>query len=185
MARVDNVSFDHQGFMYVSTDGQPSALAGGSPLVAWNDVLVGFPVEGAERGHGKNLVTTVKGCEVTGPFFTEDDRSLFLSIQHPGVDMYSWSNLTTAPTSSSGTWVLPGSSRNTIPAADSPGIPRAATIVIRREDGTRIGSGTLPDPGTPVPEMPMPAVAVATAAAIGGLSSPSRHHRMNGAQADA
>ena len=183
VARVDNVSFDHHGFMYVSTDGQPSALADPGTLVAWNDVLVGFSVDGAERGHGKNLVSAVKGCEVTGPFFTPDDRSLFLSIQHPGVDMYTWSSLASAPAFTSGTWAAPGSAWNTIPAAGSPGIPRPATIVVRRTDGSPIPTGAV-DPGTPVPEMPLPAVAVATAAAVGGLVA-FRHHRMSGASAEA
>jgi secreted PhoX family phosphatase len=188
IARVDNVSFDHHGFMYVSTDGQPSALAavdGSAPTghTAWNDVLVGFSLDGAERGHGKNLVTAVKGCEVTGPFFTPDDRSLFLSIQHPGVDMYTWSNLTTAPAFTTGTWAAPGSAWNTIAAPGSPGIPRAATIVVRRTDGSPIPTGP-EDPGTPVPELPMPALAVGAAAVVGGLVA-FRHQRMSGGTAEA
>jgi secreted PhoX family phosphatase len=169
VARVDNVSFDSKGNMFLSTDGQPSALQRG--LNGVNDALVGLPVEGAERGHAKALLYAVDGCEVTGPFFTPDDRTLFVSIQHPGVDGFNWTSPTAAPAAASGTFAAPLSTWNTTPpvTGHTPGVPRAAVIVIRRIDGAPIAyGGSGPDPV--VPEFPMPIVATAGAVAtIGGL----------------
>jgi secreted PhoX family phosphatase len=183
VARVDNVSFDHQGNMFLSTDGQPSALASNtSPPVGFNDCLVGFPVGGAERGHGKALVTAVDGCEVTGPFFTPDDRTVFVSIQHPGVDLFTWTSIVTAPSTTVGTFASPGSSWNTTPPipGKTPGVPRPATIAIRRLDGSQIASGTVVPPPD-IPEMPMPAVAVGASAIVAGLIA-FRYHRMSAAE---
>ncbi len=180
IARVDNVSFDSHGNMFLSTDGQPSALATGAPLVGMNDCLVGFPVDGAERGHGKALVTAVDGCEVTGPYFTPDDKTLFLSIQHPGVDLFAWSTINSAPSSSVGNFATPGSGWNTTPAISgkTPGIPRPATLAIRRLDGTEVAYGVSQTPPPEVPEMPMPAIAVGVSAAIAGVLA-FRYQRMS------
>jgi secreted PhoX family phosphatase len=175
VARVDNVSFDSKGNMFLSTDGQPSALQTG--LKGLNDGIFGFPTEGAERGHGKALVCTVRGCEATGPFFTPDDRTLFMSIQHPGVDMFTWTSAT-AVTASVGTFAAPGSAWNTTPpiAGKTPGVPRAAAIAIRRLDNTEVGYGLSLPPD--IPEFPLPVVAIGSAAALGGLVL-WRQHRMN------
>ncbi len=180
IARVDNVSFDSHGNMFLSTDGQPSALATGAPLAGMNDCLVGFPVDGAERGHGKALVTAVDGCEVTGPYFTPDDKTLFLSIQHPGVDLFAWSTINSAPSSSVGNFATPGSGWNTTPAISgkTPGIPRPATLAIRRLDGTEVAYGVSQTPPPEVPEMPMPAIAVGVSAAIAGVLA-FRYQRMS------
>ena len=146
VARVDNVSFDSRGNMFLSTDGQPSALAGpdaDGKLVGWNDCLIGFPTEGAERGHGKTLMTAVNGCEVTGPFFTPDDKTLFVAIQHPGVDLFSWTSLSTPLTAPAGTFAKPGSTWNTTPAIQgkTTGVPRSAALAIRRVNGKEIAYG--------------------------------------------
>ena len=169
IARIDNVSFDSKGNMFLSTDGQPSALCDPTTFAAWNDVLVGFPTEGLERGHGKTLFSGPDGCEVTGPYFTPDDTTVFASIQHPGVDIYTWTSATTAPTFAEGRFAAPGSTWNaTPPVTDkTPGVPRAATIAVRRTNGGAIAYDTTPTPV--VPEFPMPALAVGTAAVIGGL----------------
>jgi uncharacterized protein len=181
VARVDNVSFDSKGNMFLSTDGQPSALAGpnaSSAVVGWNDCLIGFPVEGGERGHGKAIMTGVDGCEMTGPFFTPDDTTLFASIQHPGVDLFTWTSTTTAPVASTGTFATPGSSWNkTAPiAGKTPGVPRPAAIAIRRVSGLPVAYGADTEPPV-VPEFPMPAVAVGAAAVVGGLIA-FRYRRM-------
>ena len=153
VARVDNVSFDSRGNVFFSTDGQPSALAGPDPaaptkLVGWNDCLIGFPTEGAERGHGKTLMTAVDGCEVTGPFFTPDDKTLFVSIQHPGVDQFVWTSPAKAPAAQIGTFAAPGSTWNTTPAiaGRTTGVPRPAALAIRRLNGKEIAYGK-PDHG--------------------------------------
>jgi uncharacterized protein len=171
IGRVDNVSFDSQGNMFLSTDGMPSVLNTGlMPYKGRNDSLYVVPVEGVERGHGKALMCAVNGCEVTGPFLTPDDKTCFVAIQHPGVDIFNWSSAT-AQTGSTGTFAVPGSTWNTTAAiaGKTPGVPRSAAIALRRVDLSAIAYGTTQS--SVVPQMPSAAVvaAGAAAAAVGGL----------------
>ncbi|TDB74570.1 PhoX family phosphatase [Micromonospora sp. KC723] len=71
----DNVAFDTAGNLWISTDG--NALGS-------NDGLFATPVEGPERGHLKQFLTVPIGAETCGPFITEDNRSVFVAVQHPG-----------------------------------------------------------------------------------------------------
>ncbi|MFI5839608.1 PhoX family protein [Catenuloplanes sp. NPDC051500] len=71
----DNVAFDSTGNLWISTDG--NALGS-------NDGLFATPIEGPEKGHLKQFLTVPRGAETCGPFITGDDRSVFVSVQHPG-----------------------------------------------------------------------------------------------------
>ncbi|MEV6635797.1 PhoX family phosphatase [Actinoplanes sp. NPDC051470] len=71
----DNVAFDSTGNLWISTDG--NALGS-------NDGLFATPLEGAERGHLKQFLTVPPGAETCGPFIVEDERSVFVAVQHPG-----------------------------------------------------------------------------------------------------
>ncbi|MCW2568963.1 MAG: hypothetical protein JWN54_3060 [Mycobacterium sp.] len=71
----DNVAFDPAGNLWIATDG--NALGS-------NDGLFAMPLEGAERGHVKQFLTVPRGAETCGPFLTEDGRSVFVAVQHPG-----------------------------------------------------------------------------------------------------
>ena len=71
----DNVAFDSAGNLWIATDG--NALGS-------NDGLFATAIEGSERGHLKQFLTVPYGAETCGPFLTEDDRSVFAAVQHPG-----------------------------------------------------------------------------------------------------
>ena len=114
IACPDNLAFDRAGNLWVATDGQPGALA-------INDGLYAVPTSGPERGYIRRFLSAVPGAEVTGPDFTPDDRSLFLSIQHPGEG-----STLAAPTSR---W------------PDGHGPPRPSVVVITAEDGSPVGRG--------------------------------------------
>jgi secreted PhoX family phosphatase len=146
IARVDNAAFDSKGFLYLTTDGQPSALQ--RNLTGINDAIVAMPVEGNHVGFAKALVYGPRGSEMTGPYFTPDDRTLFASVQHPGVDLFTWSSPTVAPSSTVGGYAAPGSTWNTTAAVPghTPGVPRPATFVVRRHDGREGGSGAVDAP---------------------------------------
>ena len=73
----DNVAFDTEGNLWVSTDGNS---------LGSNDGLFKVPVRGAERGHVQQFLTVPIGAECSGPFITGDGRSVFVSVQHPGED---------------------------------------------------------------------------------------------------
>jgi secreted PhoX family phosphatase len=49
-----------------------------------NDGVFAVPVEGAERGYLRQFLSSVSGCEVASLVMDDANRSLFVSIQHPG-----------------------------------------------------------------------------------------------------
>ncbi|MCK2213642.1 PhoX family phosphatase [Actinomadura sp. ATCC 31491] len=71
----DNVTFDRDGNLWISTDG--NALGS-------NDGLFVMPVRGKERGHLRQFLTVPVGAETCGPLVSEDQRSVFVAVQHPG-----------------------------------------------------------------------------------------------------
>jgi len=83
----DNVAFDSEGNLWVSTDGQPNAIK-------VSDGLFKVPVEGPERGHVQQFLAVPSGAETCGPVIHDRDGSVFVAVQHPGED---------------GTWAAPQS----------------------------------------------------------------------------
>lgn len=74
----DNLSIDHQGRLWVATDGNSGSKT------QRTDGIWGVETEGAGRATSKHLFGAPTGAEVCGPFFTPDDQTLFVAIQHPG-----------------------------------------------------------------------------------------------------
>ncbi|WP_150237746.1 PhoX family protein [Nocardiopsis quinghaiensis] len=107
----DNLTFDKDGNLWISTDGQPGSLG-------INDGLHVMPVEGRFRGELKTFATVPVGAEACGPFITKDGRTVFLAPQHPG-DGGSFD----APTS---TW----------PDGD---MPRPSVVCIWHKGGREVG----------------------------------------------
>lgn len=71
----DNVAFDSTGNLWISTDGN---------VLGSNDGVFRVPVAGPNRGQVQQVCTVPKGAEACGPLVTDDDRSLFVAVQHPG-----------------------------------------------------------------------------------------------------
>ncbi|MEU8364492.1 PhoX family phosphatase [Nonomuraea sp. NPDC048882] len=71
----DNVTFDKDGNLWISTDGN---------ALGTNDGLFVMPVKGKERGHLRQFLTVPVGAETCGPLVTADQRSVFVAVQHPG-----------------------------------------------------------------------------------------------------
>jgi len=130
----DGLAFDAEGRLWIQTDGNYSNTGN---------------FEG--QGNNQMLVADVKtkkidrflvgpsGCEITGIDWTPDGKTLFINVQHPGeasghprapdpgaMDMAHY--LASNPTSFS-TW----------PDRDPDSRPRAATVVVTRIDGRKIG----------------------------------------------
>jgi hypothetical protein len=72
----DNCAFDPKGRLWIATDGAPKGLNNG----AWACDVVG---EG--RALTRHFYRTPNGAELCGPEFTPDGKTLFVSIQHPGL----------------------------------------------------------------------------------------------------
>lgn len=71
----DNVAFDTAGNLWISTDGN---------VLGSNDGVFRVPVAGPNRGQVQQFCTVPKGAEACGPLVTDNDRSLFVAVQHPG-----------------------------------------------------------------------------------------------------
>ena len=108
----DGIWVDPDGRVWIQTDGTQPAGANDQMLAANPYVS---DAEGAPEI--KRFFTGVLGCEVTGVITTPDQRTMFANIQHPGE-------------SKASTW----------PQDDGFDTPRAATVVITKDDGGVIGS---------------------------------------------
>jgi secreted PhoX family phosphatase len=73
----DNVAFDSVGNLWISTDGNS---------LGSNDGLFRCPVDGTDRGRVEQFLTVPKGAETCGPLIDNDDRSVWVAVQHPGED---------------------------------------------------------------------------------------------------
>jgi secreted PhoX family phosphatase len=71
----DNVAFDAEGNLWISTDGN---------VLGSNDGLFRVPTEGPERGRVQQFLTVPFGAETCGPLVSPDQLSVFTAVQHPG-----------------------------------------------------------------------------------------------------
>ena len=122
----DNCAIDAEGRLWISTDqGSNWGKTGKS------DGLYGLETEGPARGTSKLFFRCPVGGELCGPYFTEDQETLFLAVQHPGTD---------------GTKDFEGFERNSTfedPATRWPDFdpdmpPRPSVLVVTRKGGGKI-----------------------------------------------
>lgn len=83
----DNLAFDHLGNLWFTTD--ISGASTNNPeapeyLPFKNNSLFIVPVEGPHAGEAIRVANAPVNAELTGPFFSPDGKTLFLSVQHPG-----------------------------------------------------------------------------------------------------
>ncbi|RVU14203.1 PhoX family protein [Methylobacterium oryzihabitans] len=74
----DNCAVDGQGRLWVSTDGNSRGKTGRA------DGIWAMETEGERRGTGKHFFQVPVGAEMCGPYFTPDDTTFFVAVQHPG-----------------------------------------------------------------------------------------------------
>jgi uncharacterized protein len=75
----DNLAFDSVGNLWISTDGAPSGIKKA-------DGLFKVTVEGPERGKVEQFLAVPRDAETCGPIIHDEERSVFVSVQHPGED---------------------------------------------------------------------------------------------------
>jgi secreted PhoX family phosphatase len=73
----DNLAFDSDGNLWISTDGQPGTIG-------YNDGLFRVPLAGRERGHVQQFLAVPRDAETCGPVVHDRDGSVFVAVQHPG-----------------------------------------------------------------------------------------------------
>ena len=72
----DNFTFDKEGNLWIATDGNPS-----SKRLGKNDGVYTLNMQTREF---KMFLSGVPGCEICGPEFSDDYKTFFCAIQHPG-----------------------------------------------------------------------------------------------------
>ncbi|MDF2722659.1 MAG: hypothetical protein K0Q59_2334 [Paenibacillus sp.] len=80
----DNLVFDSNGSIWVVTDISSSSLNKGVYETFKNNGLFVVPTHGSNKGEAMQFASGPVECELTGPFFSPDENTLFLSVQHPG-----------------------------------------------------------------------------------------------------
>ncbi len=110
----DNCTFDRNGRIWISTDGAPRSAKVG-------DAVYACDTEGKGRALTRQFFRACVGAEICGPCFTPDNRTMFLSIQHPA-EGSSISKPTTR-------W----------PDFDDDTPPRPSVVAITKDDGGFIG----------------------------------------------
>lgn len=74
----DNCAIDNAGRLWVATDGNSPATTGRA------DGVWAMETDGAARGTSRLFFRCPNGAELCGPYFTPDDATLFVAVQHPG-----------------------------------------------------------------------------------------------------
>ena len=121
----DNCAVDGLGRLWVATDGNSVGRTGRA------DGIWAMETEGAGRGTAKHFFQVPNGAEMCGPYFTPDDTTFFVAVQHPGEADEDDPNAPPA------TFERPATRW---PDFDPALPPRPAVIAITRRGGGRVGT---------------------------------------------
>jgi uncharacterized protein len=80
----DNLTFDSEGNLWTVTDISSSKLNKGIFTHFANNGVFVIPTVGQNVGEAYQFASAPVESELTGPCFTPDETTLFLSVQHPG-----------------------------------------------------------------------------------------------------
>ena len=123
-ANPDNVAFDPEGRMWVATDGFPGNKTPAGDAAPVHDGIWACETVGENRALTKHFFGCPRGAEMCGPCFTPDGTTLFVAVQHPGLERGStFDNPSTR-------W----------PDFDPDMPPRDAVVAITKKDGGTVGS---------------------------------------------
>ncbi len=90
----DNMVFDPKGNLWFTTDVAGDAIGQGPYEGFGNNALYVFLRSGTHKGKIIRAAIAPKEAEFTGPCFSPDYKTLFLSVQHPGEESPSLQELT-------------------------------------------------------------------------------------------
>ncbi len=82
----DNLAFDMAGNLWMTSDMSGSAMnkEDGPYMPFKNNSLFVIPRYGKDAGKVIRVASAPRDAELTGPWFSPDGKTLFLSVQHPG-----------------------------------------------------------------------------------------------------
>ncbi len=81
----DNLAFDMRGNLWFTTDVPDLLLERGPWEKMGHNSLFYVPMSGENAGRPFRVASAPKEAELTGPYFSPDGDTLFLSVQHPGL----------------------------------------------------------------------------------------------------
>lgn len=84
VACPDNMAFDPKGNLWFTNDMSGYEIEKGAYQGFGNNALFFVPFEGKNAGQPMRVASGPMDSEFTGPCFSKDGRTLFLSVQHPG-----------------------------------------------------------------------------------------------------
>lgn len=90
----DNMVFDKTGNLWFATDMSGDAVGKGPYEGLGNNALYVFIRTGPHKGQVIRVATAPVDAEFTGPCFSPDYKTLFLSVQHPGEESEELDELT-------------------------------------------------------------------------------------------
>ena len=90
----DNLAFDPYGNLWMVTDISTNRIAKGIYSFQGNNAMFFFATEGPNAGKAMQFASGPNESELTGPYWTPDGTTMFLSIQHPGEESTSFDKLT-------------------------------------------------------------------------------------------
>ncbi|MBN1528086.1 MAG: DUF839 domain-containing protein [Thermoleophilaceae bacterium] len=127
----DNLVFDRAGNLWVVTDISSSRLNGDNEYAYHrNNAMFMVPTSGPNKGVAFRFANGPVQCELTGPWFTPDEQTLFVNVQHPGEQT---GNASDAP----GVFGLEQTYTSWWPEGDrsrgdNPAMPKPSTVAITR-----------------------------------------------------
>ncbi len=80
----DNLLFDRQGHLWFTSDIGYKKMKTPEYAPFLNNGLFYVPMHGPQYGQAIQMASAPIGAEFTGPCFSDDGKTLFLSVQHPG-----------------------------------------------------------------------------------------------------
>lgn len=123
----DNLVFDPYGNLWMVTDISSNRTGKGIYSFQGNNSMFFFPTEGPNAGKAHHFASGPVECELTGPFWTPDGKTLFLAVQHPGEESPGLDKLTSH-------W----------PNLNGDSLPRPGVVAITGFPGWRTGNNFLP-----------------------------------------
>ena len=122
----DGIWSDPDRRIWIQTDVSNGSQRRGDYANLGNNMMLAADPETREI---RRFLTGPNGCEITGVITTPDQRAMFINVQHPGEATTALGAPTPANPSAVSSWPTGGKSR-----------PRAATVVITKDDGGVIGT---------------------------------------------
>ena len=90
----DNLAFDRVGNLWMCNEIGGNFLNQGEYKIYGNNSLFYIPLSGPNAGQAFRVASAPMDAELTGPCFSPDGRTLFLSVQHPGAGSKALDKLT-------------------------------------------------------------------------------------------